>query len=491
MDFETVLFRKPADSLPAELISGKKTKTESHRTIDVYCRFRPVSSEDKISQYYQIDTTRETVELDAPDEVLKKNQGIKRYLFTKVFDEQSTQEVVYEAAIRDMIDLLVSQERNGLIFSYGVTNAGKTHTIIGSKNNLGVLPRLLKELIELKENAQEGRTPKGVILGENCKIIDIDVGFECFEIYNEEVFDLQVEFKRGERNKPAERPKLKIRDFNKKMIIEDLTLTNLKNLQEADDNLARCLKNRQVANTLLNSNSSRSHTVFRLGLSMHLESLDSSSQVSKTFGYICIVDLAGSERAKRTENADGKLKEACGINNSLLVLGRCLNALRKDLVVPFRDCKLTKFLAEFFLYNSTIKMITNINPREEDFLESLRVLNYSSLAKEVKLIMSELRANRVDSAAKPKKSVFTDVIAESSSALEKASTREVSSVDGARARYGDDGMSSRIDQMSDNVKQILLKLGAIEQCLQFLERKQSHEQFNTMNSSVRGCQKTL
>lgn len=59
-------------------------------------------------------------------------------------------------------------------------------------------------------------------------------------------------------------------------------------------------------------------------------------------------------------------------------------------IPPYRETKLTKFLAEFFLENSRISMITNINPEEKEFEESVRVLNYSALAREVPPLVSRI-----------------------------------------------------------------------------------------------------
>jgi kinesin family protein 20 len=39
-------------------------------------------------------------------------------------------------------------------------------------------------------------------------------------------------------------------------------------------------------------------------------------------------DLAGAESAKKTHNVGERLKESQNINTSLLVLGRCLMAIR-------------------------------------------------------------------------------------------------------------------------------------------------------------------
>ncbi len=105
---------------------------------------------------------------------------------------------------------------------------------------------------------------------------------------------------------------------------------------------------------------------------------------------LSIVDLAGSERANRTEAQGKELQEACKINQSLSVLGKCMEALKHNSIymnkkiVPFRESKLTMLFQEYFTCDQNILMITNINPRKEDFEETMRALNYSCIAKEIK-----------------------------------------------------------------------------------------------------------
>lgn len=398
---ESKQLRATAASLPPEAASKKVKQNNFGKTIDVYCRFRPISAQEKRSPYYIIDCQAGSVELDAPDEIIQKNSKIKKYTFTQVFGESASQEEVFGCTVKTMVNELLSARGSGVIFSYGVTNAGKTHTIIGNKTDPGLLPRLLSYLMVVKEAILKGE--EVVEFHDTETPIDLEVGFESFEIYNEEIFDLNPDSKKADKGKVVERPKLKVKEGpHGTLIIEELQNCSIKNEEEAVAIVQKCLKNRQVAATSLNANSSRSHTIFRVTVDLVTEFPDKSKTATKRLGHLCVVDLAGSERAKRTENVEGKLKEAGGINNSLMVLGRCFQALKNNSIVPYRDCKLTRLLSEFFKYESRIKMITNINPREEDFTESLRVLNYASLAKEVKFIASSFKSIRMESNMKPK-----------------------------------------------------------------------------------------
>ena len=47
-------------------------------------------------------------------------------------------------------------------------------------------------------------------------------------------------------------------------------------------------------------------------------------------GQLALVDLAGSERTGRTGSSGERLKEAGNINNSLMALRACIEALREN-----------------------------------------------------------------------------------------------------------------------------------------------------------------
>lgn len=89
--------------------------------------------------------------------------------------------------------------------------------------------------------------------------------------------------------------------------------------------------NRNQTDTHSNKKSSRSHAIFKIVC----------GRIS-----IAIVDLAGSERLSK---ANANIQETSAINGSLLVLGKCLHAFRDGAIIPFRECKLTRVLSEYFL----------------------------------------------------------------------------------------------------------------------------------------------
>ncbi len=61
-----------------------------------------------------------------------------------------------------------------------------------------------------------------------------------------------------------------------------------------------------------------------------------------------------------------------------MTLNKCINAMTRGKLVPYRESKLTMLLCSYF--NSPfnlITMIANINPHVVDYEETLRVLNFT------------------------------------------------------------------------------------------------------------------
>ena len=67
----------------------------------------------------------------------------------------------------------------------------------------------------------------------------IDLSLQCFEIYNDEIYDLL-----SERQKYVPEKKLKVREENGRIILEDILTPALTSMQDFDDCLKKYLKNR-------------------------------------------------------------------------------------------------------------------------------------------------------------------------------------------------------------------------------------------------------
>lgn len=66
------------------------------------------------------------------------------YTFKRVFGAEATQEMVFEGAALPLVDGVCTGVHNSLLVMYGMSGGGKTHTTVGTKGDVGLLPRALK-----------------------------------------------------------------------------------------------------------------------------------------------------------------------------------------------------------------------------------------------------------------------------------------------------------------------------------------------------------
>ncbi|KAK4051981.1 hypothetical protein OIO90_004511 [Microbotryomycetes sp. JL221] len=161
--------------------------------------------------------------------------------------------------------------------------------------------------------------------------------------------------------------------------------------EEAQKIIEQGQTNRRVYGTLANRASSRSHAIFTIKL-IKTHQRQQSLQTVKRFS---IVDLAGSERVQNTGTTGDRLKEAGSINKSLMVLGQCMEVLRKNqekeknkkaAIVPFRHSKLTEMFQSFFVGDGKAAMIVNVNPWDTTFDENSHVMKFAAVAKGIMTI---------------------------------------------------------------------------------------------------------
>ncbi|NXV40523.1 KI20A protein, partial [Uria aalge] len=402
----------------------------------------------------------QTVILNAPKEssTMKNSErgighSVHRFTFSQVFGPETTQSEFFEGSMKDIVRAYINGV-NGLVFTYGVTNAGKTFTIQGTSKDFGILPRSLDVIfnhirgrhylkmnfkpylsndIKKLEDAQvkQEEAIKTAILASlkeplpfsrfyilHLKFINELFGHVwslCFglaesnfvpldvyrtnihqraqasvwisfcEIYNEYVYDLLNVLS---TSKPQKRRVLRIcEDQGGNSYIKDLKWINIQSTEEACKILKIGNKNRSFACTRMNEQSSRSHSIFSIRL---LRLTDEHQPCVLGVSELSFCDLAGSERCNKTQAFGDRLKEAGNINNSLHILGKCIAALKqnqnpkmKPSYIPFRESKLTRLFQPFFCGKGKACMIVNINQHASTYDETLHVMKFSAIAKQV------------------------------------------------------------------------------------------------------------
>lgn len=118
--------------------------------IKVYLRIRPATVEERSQGMddgcISVESDRSVV-LCAPSTsqaFRNASHQRQRYTFTHVFPPETSQKEFFDGTVHSVVSDFVSGQ-NCLVFTYGVTNSGKTYTIQGDHQqaNAGILPRCL------------------------------------------------------------------------------------------------------------------------------------------------------------------------------------------------------------------------------------------------------------------------------------------------------------------------------------------------------------
>ncbi|XP_071890694.1 kinesin-like protein KIF20A isoform X5 [Anas platyrhynchos] len=390
---------------------------EAYQPLKVFLRVRPFSVaelENHESQGCVSIEDPQTVILHAPKEsAAMKNsergigQSVHRFTFSHVFGPETTQSEFFEGSTKEIVRACVNGV-NGLVFTYGVTNAGKTFTIQGTSKDLGILPRsldmifnhirgrqylkmnfkpylsndvkkledaqvkqeeaikaaLLASLKEETENVSGAVTnmchveltpsnytsknqPSDPLAEKNFVPLDTrrtnteqrtqaSVWISFCEIYNEYVYDLLSVLSTSKNQK---RRVLRIcEDQGGNSYIKDLKWINTQSTEEACKILKIGNKNRSFACTRMNEQSSRSHSIFSIRL---------------------------------LKLTDEHQPHVLGVSEM------------KPSYIPFRESKLTRLFQPFFCGKGKACMIVNINQHASTYDETLHVMKFSAIAKQV------------------------------------------------------------------------------------------------------------
>uniref|UniRef100_A0A0N4ZFA1 Kinesin-like protein n=1 Tax=Parastrongyloides trichosuri TaxID=131310 RepID=A0A0N4ZFA1_PARTI len=355
------------------------------------------------------------------------------YKFGAIFDDAASQKDVFN---RSTIDLIrgVLNGVDGLLFTYGVTGSGKTFTMTGNDRNTGILPRTMDVIFNSlvnpvdkcifypttlnrfgvrsdKEASYERRSQPFVEIPssnreyESSVIRNVpnsmasSVFVSYVEIYNEYCYDLFDEnLTTGNRLNMTKEVRA---GSNNAAYVDGLTEIEVRSTDEVLMHYEKSQERRKIAETRLNHQSSRSHSIFQIKIVMAPYDGKSNHPVQDEnkvlVSQLVLVDLAGSERTSRTKNTGERLVEASKINNSLLSLRQCFEKLREKQKTPkqpsiisYRDSKLTHLFKKYFLGGGIIKMIICIDPKSDNYEENNIVLGFAELSQNVNIELTNI-----------------------------------------------------------------------------------------------------
>jgi len=319
----------------------------------------------------------------------------REFVYDYAFDPGSSQDQVYDKVARPIVTDVI-RGFNGTIFAYGQTGTGKTYTMgildFVKNKHAGIIPRSLSQIFEW--------------VAANKQSISFTVTLSFLQLYRDTIHDL---LSPPSSSMPQGAEVLHVReDPVRGFYVDGLKEYIVRNYSEAEALVNLGLENRAIAPTLMNTTSSRSHTILTINIEQRgdasLDADDSpsvSTENTSTLGRdtggfgkfsrttrskLLMVDLAGSERVRRTLSKGTRLSEAKTINSSLSALGNVIAALADPNAphIPYRVSKLTRLLQDSLGGTASTAMIATIGPAAVNYNETLSTLQFASRCMAVK-----------------------------------------------------------------------------------------------------------
>eukprot|EP00792_Barthelona_sp_PAP020_P010074 TRINITY_DN3333_c0_g1_i1.p1 TRINITY_DN3333_c0_g1~~TRINITY_DN3333_c0_g1_i1.p1 ORF type:complete len:714 (+),score=162.94 TRINITY_DN3333_c0_g1_i1:45-2186(+) len=316
---------------------------------------------------------------DCNDSIIKvfdqSSNDFKRFAFDKVFNSNTTQEMLYLQTTKFMVTDFI-KGYNSSLFAYGQTSTGKTFSLFGNKDTPGVLFFALKDIFLQLETVENSV-----------------LKMKCIEVYNNDVRDL---LNGGGRRNSTGNGKFNNSNFNNgnsdniNIYIDNATgsvqMTNVtevlcEDFQQTYLTITKAYTDRVISSTEYNHRSSRSHMIVQL----HLQ----YGKTQRRWAKFNFVDLAGSEKLSNDmEYSKERRKEAIMINNSLSVLNKVVLMLGSPVAsrhVPFRESKLTRILQDSVGGNTRTTFLITLTPAMRGSRENINSLRFAENLKKIKV----------------------------------------------------------------------------------------------------------
>lgn len=389
---------------PQRIVASSASVDDGTTKVKVLVRIRPF-----LGNEVGHDKCVLAVDEEKPGQVLlhdpRRPDGALQYAFDHCYTAAATQEEIFKQEIDDSLGSLFKGV-NTTIFCTGMTGAGKTHTMQGTREDPGVIPRTVRSVLDqaLARPKIKATTQHSTIVSatetSKPKVASPELEPSChvymsyFEIYNEKVYDLL---------EPKDTDCPVREDVNRRIVIAGLKEALLTSYSDFSSLYEVGVRNRKTAATKLNHVSSRSHALLLLKVKTietdvskfktaasssapSRASISSTSQATqKTFeAKLHLIDLAGNEDNRKTDNRGARMTESVNINSSLLALAKVVQALNDgEKRIPYRESKLTRLLQDSLGGHSVGIMIANVAPGLTHFLNTYNTLNFATKSRQV------------------------------------------------------------------------------------------------------------
>lgn len=142
-------------------VGESSSSSEPAENIKVVVRCRPINKKEQDKNckvIVEMDLDSNTVTVSPPENASADHQ-VKSFSFDHVFHTQATQESVYNAVARPIVQNVL-EGYNGTIFAYGQTGTGKTFTMEGLNEVpelKGIIPNSFAQIFSSIAKAAEGQ----------------------------------------------------------------------------------------------------------------------------------------------------------------------------------------------------------------------------------------------------------------------------------------------------------------------------------------------
>lgn len=359
---------------------------------------------------------------------LSRRGGWSAEGFGGVLEETDDNQSVYEKAIQPFVLETVLKGNTGCCFAYGMTGSGKTHTLLGYDEEIGMYLLAAQEILNELEKIK------------NETNLELFLNVRFVELYNKHVYDLlngrhKCNLLEGDRGEVLLRNTQQ--DENGLWISKGVTGCFCRTLEEVQEAIESGLQLRTSGNSTVHEHSSRSHAIIEMEIvseelincrndyaqtdatatklkneRSHLHRkfekklLDIKKQQKEAIaahplitGTLAFCDLAGAEvgsdvvcvgdeyisNGLDNRQTEQERLEARQINMSLMALAEVLKNQRSSgrKHIGYRGSSLTVYLRQF-LQNEDSKslMMATVSPSKAFKKRTVQTLRYAKLLAE-------------------------------------------------------------------------------------------------------------